>query len=98
MYNYNNWQIACTFHIWEVFLCVLPIGTLPIGGIRHNESGIVNLDNDEGLVTHWVRRTQRVGRVVLFILMVLAIFDHRENWCDMEETTHIEYNCMSYQC
>ena len=28
--------------------------TLPIEGVRQNESGIVNLDNADGLGTHWV--------------------------------------------
>jgi len=40
--------------------------TLPIGGIRRNESGIVNLDDAAGPGTHWVAYAKRGNRVMYF--------------------------------
>lgn len=41
--------------------------TLPLtSGIRRNESGIVNLDDDSGPGTHWVAYAKRDNRVVYF--------------------------------
>jgi hypothetical protein len=40
--------------------------TLPIGGIRRNESGIVNLDDSAGPGTHWVAYAKRGNRVMYF--------------------------------
>ncbi|XP_077282380.1 uncharacterized protein LOC143908564 [Temnothorax americanus] len=40
--------------------------SLLIGGIRRNESGIVNLDNTEGLGTHWVAYAKRGDRAIYF--------------------------------
>ena len=38
--------------------------TLPAGGVRRNESGIVNLDNVEGPGTHWVAYAKRGCRAI----------------------------------
>jgi len=40
--------------------------TLPDEAVRRNKSGIVNLDNAEGLDTHWVAFVERKNRVVYF--------------------------------
>ncbi|KYN13309.1 hypothetical protein ALC57_14510 [Trachymyrmex cornetzi] len=40
--------------------------TLPVEGVRRNESGIVNLDNAAGPGTHWVAYAKRGIRVVYF--------------------------------
>lgn len=40
--------------------------TLPTGGVRRNESGIVNLDNAVGSGTHWVAYAKRGDRAVYF--------------------------------
>jgi len=36
------------------------------GGVRRNESGIINLDNTEGPHTHWVAYAKRENRVICF--------------------------------
>ncbi|XP_077258538.1 uncharacterized protein LOC143895358 [Temnothorax americanus] len=40
--------------------------SLPIGGIRRNESGIVNLDNTDGPGTHWVAYAKKGDRAIYF--------------------------------
>ena len=57
-----NLQTVCTFHILEASLRI----TLPIEGVRQNESGIVNPDNTEGSSTHWVAYAKRGNRVMYF--------------------------------
>jgi len=39
---------------------------LPVGGVYRNESGIVNLDDAEGLGTHWVAYAKRGSRAIYF--------------------------------
>ena len=39
---------------------------LPAGGVRGNESAIVNLDKVEGLRTHWVAYAKRGCRAIYF--------------------------------
>ncbi|XP_071649168.1 uncharacterized protein [Temnothorax longispinosus] len=69
--------------------------SLPIGGIRRNESGIVNLDNTEGLGTHWVAYAKRGDRAIYF--------DSFGNLRPPRELTQylennvIEYNRIPYQ-
>jgi len=78
-YNYQHITATidkCTFHILEVFMRTI----LPIEEVRQNEIRIVNLDNIEEPGIGW--RSQRV-EIVLFISIVLAIFDRRENWYDI---------------
>jgi len=45
------------------FRCIFMRITLPTGGIRRNESSIVNLDNAEKLGTQWVAYAKRGNRV-----------------------------------
>jgi len=50
--------------------------TLPTGRIYRNKSGIVNLDND-GPGIHYLGT--RSGEIVLFTLIVSAIFNYQRN-------------------
>ena len=69
--------------------------TLPTDRVYRNESGIVNLDNAEGLGTHWVAYAKRGNRVIYF--------DSFGNLRPPRElvqylnVTQIEYNRKAYQ-
>lgn len=69
--------------------------TLPIGGVRRNESGIVNLDNAEGSGTHWVAYAKR-GNHAIYFDSFGNLRPPRELIRYLEET-RIEYNRMAYQ-
>jgi hypothetical protein len=71
--------------------------SLPTGGARRNESGIMNLDSVEGPGTHWVAYAKRGNRAIYF--------DSFGNLRPPQElvryfnsdVTHIEYNHARYQ-
>ena len=69
---------------------------LPVGGVRRNESGIVNLDNIEGPGTHWVAYAKRGCRAIYFD----SFGNHPgKNWVKYldKDAVKIEYNRTSYQ-
>ena len=57
----------------DIFIRII----LPIGEVYQNKSNIVNLNNADGLGTHLMEYGGwRRGEIVLFILIVSAIFDY----------------------
>ena len=63
--------------------------TLPIGRVYRNESSIWIMPRDQALIG-WHTRS---GEIVLFTLIVLAIFDHQRNWCDIG--TYLKLNIIA---
>lgn len=71
---------------------------LPAGGVRRNESGIVNLDNVEGPGTHWVAYAKRGHRAVYFDSFGnLRPPKELTQYLDNDDDVKIEYNRTSYQ-
>ena len=71
--------------------------TLPPGGVRRNESGIINLDNVEVLGTHWVAYVKRGCRAIYFDSFGnLRPPKELVQYLD-KDAVKIEYNRTSYQ-
>jgi len=69
--------------------------TLPTGGGVSNESGIINLNNADGLGTHWMAYAKWGDRVVYF-----ESFGNLRSPKELMRylnVTQIEYNHMPYQ-
>ena len=70
---------------------------LPAGGVRRNESGIINLDNVEGPGTHWVAYVKRGCRAIYFDSFGnLRPPKELVQYLD-KDVVKIEYNRTSYQ-
>lgn len=71
--------------------------SLPTGGVRRNESGIVNLDNAEGPGTHWVAYAKRGDRVIYFDSFGNLRPPRELVRYLINDVTRIEYNRTPYQ-
>jgi len=66
-------------------------------GVRRNESGIVNLDNAEGLGTHWMAYAKKGNRAIYFDSFG-NLRPPKELVQYLNNVTHIEYNRTPHQC
>ena len=94
--NVQLQQLAKHMHI-PYFKGIFMRTTLPTGGVRRNESAIVNLDNAEGPGTHWVAYAKRDNRVIYFdsfgnLRPPRELVRYLDN-----NVTQIEYNHTPYQ-
>lgn len=70
---------------------------LPIGCVRSNESGIINLDDSAGPGTHWVAYAKRGNHVMYFDSFGNLPPPHELVLYFGRDVTRIEYNRTSYQ-